>query len=209
MISHSLKTIFIHIPKTGGTSVENLLWPNISTRTKNDFWMGFVDPYHNKYQTGGLQHLLAKQILQEIGDAIFSEYYKFSIVRNPWRKSVSQFVNMLIRKDLRDFINMKSDTTFIEYLNLILQKDHVQWKPQTDFILDDNGEMLIDDYYKLEDIKKNYSKLSKKTSANFNFLPHANEGNYYSFKDYYNKESIEIVSEIYKSDIDFFNYTYD
>ena len=114
-----------------------------------------------------------------------------------------------MRNSLRNFINMKSDATFLEYLNLILKKDHVQWKPQVDFILDNNGEMLIDDFYKLEDIKQNYDKLSKKTATNFNLLPHVNKGNYHSFKDYYNKESIELVSEIYRRDINFFNYTYD
>ena len=133
MIFHSLKTIFVHIPKAGGTSVENLLWPNASSRTESDLWMGFVRPFYNKYQTGGLQHLLAKQIQYEIGNTIFSEYYKFAIVRNPWSKSVSQFVYMTMREDLRNFINMKPNTTFIEYLNLILKKDHVQWKSQVDF----------------------------------------------------------------------------
>ena len=209
MIFHSLKTIFVHIPKAGGTSVENLLWPNASSRTESDLWMGFVRPFYNKYQTGGLQHLLAKQIQYEIGNTIFSEYYKFAIVRNPWSKSVSQFVYMSMREDLRNFINMKPNTTFIEYLNLILKKDHVQWKSQVDFILDHNGEILIDDFYKLEEIKDNFSKLSEKTGANFSLLPHANKGKYYSFKDYYDKESIELVSEIYKNDINFFKYTYD
>lgn len=65
MISHTRRCIFVHIPKTGGTSVENLIWP--MPRTANDLWMGFRDNYHNKYQTGGLQHLLATQIRSEVG----------------------------------------------------------------------------------------------------------------------------------------------
>ena len=209
MIFHKYKTIFVHIPKAGGTSIENLLWPNTSTRTESDLWMGFVRPYYNKYQTGGLQHLLAKQIHYEVGNTIFKEYYKFAVVRNPWSKLVSQFVYMSMREDLRDFINMKSDTTFIEYLELILKKEHVQWKPQEDFILDHNGEMLIDDFFKLEYIKENYSKLSEKIGTDFSLLSHTNKGHYSSFKDFYNQESIELVSEIYKNDINYFNYTYD
>ncbi len=44
--------------------------------------MGTGDTNHNKYQTGGLQHLLASQIQKEVGDEIFEKFFKFTIVRN-------------------------------------------------------------------------------------------------------------------------------
>lgn len=209
MIFHNYKTIFIHIPKAGGTSIENLMWPKPETRTVSDLWMGFIRPHFNKYQTGGLQHLLAKQIREEVGLAIFNSYYKFSVVRNPWEKSVSQFVYMSSRNDLRSFINMKNGATFMEYLELISKIDHVQWKPQVEFILDDNGELIVDDVFRLEEIKNNYDVLTSKTGANFTSLQHVNKGRYNSFKDYLTEESVEIISEIYKYDIECFNYSYE
>lgn len=209
MIFHSYKTIFVHIPKAGGTSIENLLWPDFSTRTEADLWMGFVKPFYNKYQTGGLQHLLATQIREEVGQAIFQEYYKFSVVRNPFTKTVSQYLYMSRREDLRDFLNMKKNATFIEYLHLISQKEHVQWKPQVDFVLDENNKPLLDDIIKLEKIKENYAYLTSKVGVSFNGLSHHNKGNYEAFKDYHTKESIDIISEIYKKDIEYFNYEYE
>ena len=136
MIFHEYKAIFIHIPKAGGSSIENFLWPNIQSRGIDSLWMGFVKPHYNKYQTGGLQHLLAKQVQAEVGDTVFSSYYKFSISRNPWDKAVSQFCFMQRRKDLRDFVGMDERDTFEKYLELIQKKEHVQWKNQLDFILD-------------------------------------------------------------------------
>ena len=61
-----------------------MIWPSPELRSVDDLWMGFVDKYHNKYQTGGLQHLLAKQIRTEVGSVTFDSYFSFSIVRNPW-----------------------------------------------------------------------------------------------------------------------------
>ena len=129
MISHGHRCIFVHIPKTGGTSIEDVIWPD--TRMEEHLWMGFVSKYRNKYQTGGLQHLLARQIRQEVGADIFDDYFKFAVVRNPWDRAVSQYSYTKIRTDLHDLIGMTEDTSFSEYLNRIAESnEHVQWQPQ-------------------------------------------------------------------------------
>ena len=71
MISYDKRCIFIHIPKCGGTSVENIIWPRPEDRIEANLWMGFISEYHNKYQIGGLQHLLARQIREEVGLGVF------------------------------------------------------------------------------------------------------------------------------------------
>jgi hypothetical protein len=129
MISHKHHCIFVHIPKTGGSSIEDVIWPG--ERTEADLWMGFISRYSNKYQTGGLQHLLARQIREEVGAEVFDSYFKFTFVRNPWDKAVSQFASMRDRADLRELIGMASDASLSEYLQLTERHGHVQWNARS------------------------------------------------------------------------------
>ena len=85
---------------------------------------------------------------------------------------------------------MKSDASFLEYLSLIIKIEHVQWKSQIDFIIDNNGDQLVDDCFKLEEIEQNYEKLSSKIGVNFHKLSHDNKGNYSSYKDYMTSNQI-------------------
>ena len=65
LISHRDKFIFIHIYKSGGTSI---------TETFDTF---FTDLIKYKHET-------ALEIRDIIGKKKFNSYYKFAIVRNPW-----------------------------------------------------------------------------------------------------------------------------
>lgn len=70
MICHNTKSIFIHIPKTGGTSIEKAFgydWPHI--RDAKHHWPGWIVNRH--------------------GREIWDTYFKFTFVRNPWDRAIS------------------------------------------------------------------------------------------------------------------------
>lgn len=215
MISYKHKCIFVHIPKTGGSSVERIIWPSPKDRTISNLWMGYVKPYFNKYQTGGMQHLLASQIKNEVKDMDFSSFFKFSIVRNPFDKVISQFHYMKTRKDLRDFIGMKDNDDFKTYLHLIQRKLHVQWEHQHRFILDEDENLLVDYIGKFENFETDVRNILKKIKRDRIFglinrkIPHENKSeNRKDYRSYYNEETIDIVSKIYQKDIKQFNYKF-
>jgi len=122
MISDRLRCIFIHIPKTAGSSIEDVLFPH--PRTTEQFW-----GLPNKYQTGGLQHLMAKHIKLEVPSDIFNSYFKFTVIRNPWDQAVSHFCyTQQKRPDLLKLLNLSQNSSFQEYLHKISEKNHVQWE---------------------------------------------------------------------------------
>lgn len=215
MLSHKHKCIFVHIPKCGGTSIENLIWPEKSDRTTSNLWMGLERPNYNKYQTGGLQHLLASQIRQEVGDTTFNSYFKFAIVRNPWDKAVSQFEYMKKRKDLREFIGMSEDDTFKKYLYLIQDTVHVQWESQHKFLLDEAHNQIVDYIGRFETFENAVNAILDKLGfrrtlfgINVRKIPHSNKGQRASYKNYYDSESKKIIDKVYEYDIDLLKYSY-
>lgn len=204
MISHRYRAIFVHIPKTGGTSVEEVLWPR--PRSQADLWMGFTSRFANKYQTGGLQHLFARHIRQEVGRDAFTTYFKFSFVRNPWDKAISQFFSMQRRDDLREFIGMKPGDCFKTYLERIAKKQHVQWEPQHRFLLDDNGELLVDRVGRFEHFERDLRAVLARLGVEVAAVPHRNRTSHGPYQEYYDPESVGMVEEMYAEDIARFGY---
>lgn len=210
MISHKHKCIFIHIPKTAGTSVEDVIWPLNEERTESNLWMGFINTYGNKYQSGGLQHLKALQIEEEVGAKIFNDYYKFSIVRNPWDRCVSQFEYIKQkRKDLRNYLGLNRFTSFKKYLTLIEKKEHVQWMRQVDFLYSDHGKCLVDKIIKYEHLNEEFAMVLDSIGIDNQDLPHKNKSYRKHLSKYYDDETIAMVRDLYNPDIQAFNYTYE
>lgn len=212
MICHERKIIFIHIPKNAGSSVEDMLWPkNKYQRTEDRLWMGFVKKFYNKYQTGGLQHLLALQILEEVGSEIFSEYFKFTVVRNPWDKCISQFLYIKTRKDLQEFISLPEDFSLPQYLDAIERKLHVQWQKQCEFIEDHQGRNLVDWVGRFENLENDMKCIAEIAGLDLSLeFPRSNSAqNRLHYSHYFDQESKERVAAMYAKDISKFGYSYE
>ena len=95
--------LFIHIPKTGGTTILTLLglWKK---QRSPDLQILFGD-----FATVDLQHLTLAQAEQFLTPDEFASYFKFAFVRNPWDRAVSaaywrtKFHDEGVR-DLRDYM---------------------------------------------------------------------------------------------------------
>jgi hypothetical protein len=205
VISHTHKCIFVHIPKCGGSSLEAMIWPG--ERTESDLWMGFIDPFHNKYQTGGLQHLHADQILAEVGETFFRSYFKFGFVRNPFDKAVSQFGYMRTRPDLRAFLGMNEDDSFSDYLNLIPSRNHVQWEPQTNFLFDSTGACLVDYIGRFETFPADSRVVLDRLDV-AGEIPHLNRSEHRHYLTYYDEQDRAKIERLYARDLETFGYRF-
>ena len=204
MINHKHKFIFIHIPKTAGTSVEKVLFKPPKKRTTKDLWM-----FPNKYQTGALQHLMASHIIQEVGWDVFFKYFTFSFVRNPYDKMVSQYKYTINeRPDLLRYIGISDSASFKEYIERVMvTKLHVQWDCQYKFLYI-NKKCVVDFIGKFENLQEDFNIVCDKIGIPRQQLPHKNKSKHKHYTEYYDEETKEIVAKKYAKDIEYFGYEF-
>lgn len=111
-VSRKYNTIFVHITKTGGTSVEEMLELDHDTETDpsvlREMLLNRMDG-DNAYQ-----HFVPRDMRRMISEAEWDKFYKFTIIRNPYSRAVSSF------NFLNKFANMNIDT-IEQFLHMAIQ----------------------------------------------------------------------------------------
>lgn len=203
-VDHANRLLFVHIPKTGGTSVLTLLGLWAADRAPN-FQTLFGD-----FGELDLQHMTLRQLRQFLTPAEYREYYKFSFVRNPWDRTVSsafwhaRFQEEGIR-DLRDYVE------FAERVNT--QPDprghDVHALPQLAFLFNDAGQVGVDRIGRFENYEEDLRGiLAPRIEINAP-LPHKlRREDRRNYRDYYTGDLARRVKVLYLDDIVRFGYRF-
>lgn len=191
----SKKCIFIHIPKTAGTSVEQFIRDN----GKNEIY------YFGVKNKRSLHHYTSLDLKKEI-PTFFNSYYKFSIVRNPYDRLLSEYYWTPIKD-----IGYKSGATkaeFLDYVSNIVKNNlysnniyNEHFIPQYMFVY--GKKLLVDNIFKYEDLEFVKEFLKKKLNIN-NEFPILNKSKFE--KEGWNERQKERIYKLYSHDFILFNY---
>jgi hypothetical protein len=206
MINHEHKVIFFHVGKAGGTSVEQLLYPQpVNPAICNrDILFGW-DEEEKIY----LQYATCA-IVKRIKPDIFDKYYKFTVVRNPYLRTVSAFFYCLrsatksekyicntFKKYVLQLSKKVNDRTYLHGAHPIAQIHYTHI----------NGIQVVNHIAKLEEFPHSlYPALAKiRTSQK---IPHLNINRRIrpSIQALYDDEMIAIMQEIFFVDFLTFDY---
>jgi hypothetical protein len=146
---HERKIIFVHIPKTAGSSIENALGL-LRSGCENGY--GYKDIAGRPV---ALQHLLPDGIRKIIGEEAFSRYTKFTVCRNPYNRIVSEYHWRVCNKigRVRSFDGFLDEVENVIKNNLYNNySDH--FIPQSDFIYDSEGNQMVDHLFRFEKLDK-------------------------------------------------------
>ena len=174
-ILHDLKAIYIHIPKTGGTSIEETLIDNSSSRDwklkdeKN--WYGNIESPKMCYKTKYCYELDHSTLRYMKNNCKYYDdlYFKFAFVRNPYMRLVSEYHHC--KYGYSRFIRKKEFECFTEFVHILKdrfpfileneQKNHWlinHYLPQHKFTHNYRDIPLMDFIGKLENIDDDWKK---------------------------------------------------
>ncbi len=180
--------VFIHINKCGGSSIIKSMWP--------------VHKWHDT----------VKEIIDIIGVEKYNSTYKFTVVRNPWSKVVSQY-NYRIQTQQNDLAKIKISfkewlfKTYGEHKDANLYDTAKMFQTQLWWLKDNEGQVNLNQIIRLESLNSDFEKVSKDLGIKKQ-IPHRNKSKAVDYKAYYDEESKKLVATFFREDIEYLGYQF-
>lgn len=183
--------IFIHIPKTGGTSIRAAL--------------DFPEPQPEKRIR---KHYVAAEIKRFLPADIWDNAYKFAFVRNPWERLVSQYWYR-IRQGATEAHHDRLQGFRIWVMENIPPQSSINLEPQWLWVTDGQDGILVDRIFRFDKMQDEFERLRKEADLPEVELPHLNvNARKDNYRDYYDDALRIHVANYYQQDIEHFNFTY-
>lgn len=186
------RCIFIHIPKTAGTSVALTLFGQGSRHVP---WFRYQQANPKKYR----------------------KYFKFAFVRNPWDRLVSSYFYLKkggmseadvqwAEKNLARYGDFKSFVR--DWVNEDNIYKWVHFLPQHHFICDKDGSVMVDFVGRMESMDRDFAYVADRLGCD-KVLAKVNAGSHQQYASYYDEETRQIVRRVYSRDIELFGYDFE
>ena len=211
--SDSKKFLFIHIQKTGGTSLRRHLKSVIP-----DLEEGVPGKYHAR-----LSDLLKTDPRLRVG----GEYFAAAFVRNPWDRLVSWWSDISQNEvflpwhqrifnrrynRVRQSVLSRADS-FEEFIYSCADVTGPSGRTpfstnQIDFLTNPFGELAVDFIGRFENFEESVAKLLQALDLPELRVPHLNKSRHDGYRAYYTEETKKIVQNRFRKDIEEFRYTF-
>lgn len=202
------KLYFLHIPKTGGTSISKAFKRGMEKFPKNDFTIDICHP--NICQTLNNSELIKTKFLNT---------YIFNFVRNPYDRITSEYRWRVVRHKRfpqKGFL-INNNETFAEFVKNNLENHEPSYGLKEHYQLQkyyvEVDDIKVDFVGRFENLQEDFNKLCEIIGRPIIDLQWKNRTT--KIKDYYkhyyedDSEVYDIVTKYYKEDLEFFNYTFD
>jgi hypothetical protein len=205
LISQRHGFLFVHIPKTAGTSITSALRPLASNKLKCEYnrlarrvGLAFRDAQPYK------PHSTAAQLREKLGAARFDACFSFAFVRNPWDWLVSEYTYILRKRRHQHHATLVRLGDFDRYLNWRCARPTFQYP----FVLADDGRQLVSFIGRYERLEADFREIARRIGVDAQ-LPMLNVSNLRPYPTYYTSPGVRLVARTYREDIERFGYAFD
>lgn len=214
IISEGRRYIFVHISKTGGTSLALALEERAM---RDDILIG--DTPKAKRRRNRLRHLPPAKgrlwkhaMLSDIDGIVAPEaldrYFVFTMVRNPWDRAVSYYHWLRTQRFDHAAVRLAGSLSFADFLRHPTTRKGFRQTPASRYLLDATGRMRGDLIIRLEHFQEDAAPLMDHLGFDFD-LPHVNTSERADdYRDYYDTDLAALIATDCAEDIARFGYRF-
>ncbi len=206
LISMKHRFLFIHAPKTGGTSIRKLL-ASLGAGQMDQVCDLPVPP-----------HATAAQVLNVLGPGLFSRLFSFAFVRNPWDMEYSTYRYILQAKGHWQHAEVSRFRDFEHYLKFYYYKfkerglgdaDPLR-RVQMDFVCDPDGHQMVSFVGRYENLAEHFRQVLARVGLGTAMaLSHENRSTNGEYRRVYTARMVDYVTEMHEADIRHFKYAFE
>ena len=181
--------LYVHIPKTAGTSIGDWMVNNVG----GEYYL------HN--HNGG-QHANISRLKKLLGGkkVKYDNLYMFTVVRNPWDRLLSGYLYYA-----RTGRYKVDELSFETFLSGAWKKDlGTLGNPMVSYLSEDRPQLIL----RFENLEKDFEQVQELFGCN-EPLPVKNTTKHDHYSKHYNDVTRKLVEERFKDDIEYFGYTFE
>jgi len=215
LLSLRYKFLFVHIAKTGGTSIRATL---NRYRRRDPYYIPIAICSRISSFTGHRigcklpRHAKVIAAYEMLPREIFQNLFKFACVRNPWDLQVSSYHH--IRRERPHL--MAGHDKFENFLRYKLDPSrpyqyHIDTsiELQSDYLVDLNGKVIVDYIGRFEDLEKDFRESCRRIGIDPPQLAHRRKAkNRLDYRSYYTDATAELIADRFKPDVELFDYKF-
>ncbi len=210
IVCHDPKFIFIHNPKTAGSSMVQKFIEVFSVENIRGHKEWHEDI---KCEIEGIKkHSIASTIKKHFPKQYnWKDYYKFGFVRNPFDACISSYFYWKKRIEQNDTRRHKAKYRANKIASWTLKEYIHKYKvTQSTFFFNQSNKLLVDFIGKYENLQQDFNKvMSKINSKDQDYtLNHVNKNKHKHYTYYFDKQDIKVFSEKFAKDLELFNYKF-
>ncbi len=219
LLSNRKKYLFVHIAKTGGSSIRSAL---SKSRWQEPFYIPQMICHRISHMTGhklGVKlprHAAVIAAQHMLKGPHFESLFKFAFVRNPWDRLVSAYCHFQReQKDLLREHNIHAMPEFTEWIlgdNIDYQGEAGEFirsirRSQFEHLIDLDHQIIVDFIGRYERLTEDFALLCERLELPHVQLPHKrNSKRSSSYLDLYDARSCDLVRDFYHNDVETFGY---
>jgi hypothetical protein len=208
LISDSHEFIFLQMRKVASTSMQAVLRPlciprpagriaHLKSRARLEW------DYH-KYVFRTHDDILAAK--RRMPAEKFTGYFKFAFVRNPWERLVSEYEYILRKPEHGRHARVSRLKNFSEFIRMQIPRRDAY---QINILCDNRGRLLVDFVGKLENLQNDWQTACLRAGIPYQALPRKNVAQYSNYRDFFDRDSVQLVAQHWAREIEEFDYDFD